>query len=78
MKSIFWLKGDQQNSQWSLNSCCFQRKMEGPCAWPMLYLEINGNDDDLLIKFRLRFESKFVLFYTINFEKQKIKKNVHG
>ena len=20
--------------------------MERPCAWPMLYLEINGNDDD--------------------------------
>ncbi len=40
------LKRDQQNSQWSLNSCCFQRKME-KLAWPMLYLEINGNDDDV-------------------------------
>ena len=30
----------------NLNSCCFQRKMERPCAWPALYLEINGNDDE--------------------------------
>ena len=22
------------------------KKMERPCAWPMLYLEINGNDND--------------------------------
>ncbi len=28
-------------------SIFIQRKMEGPCAWPMLYLEINGNDDDI-------------------------------
>ena len=21
--------------------------MERPCAWPTLYLEINGNDDDM-------------------------------
>ena len=31
---------------WSLNSCCFIRKMERPCAWPTLYIEINGNGDD--------------------------------
>ena len=35
----------------SLNSCCFQRKMERPCAWPTLYFEINGNDDDNLTQF---------------------------
>ena len=23
--------------------------MERPCAWPTLYLEINGNDDDFVL-----------------------------
>ena len=36
------------------------KKMERTCAWPTLYLEINGNDDD--------FESKAVveLVFIIN------------
>ena len=34
-------------SQDSTVACRSQRKMERPCAWPMLYLEINGNDDDV-------------------------------
>ncbi len=39
------LKRRPQNSQWSVNSCCFQIKMEIPCAWPTLFIEINGNSD---------------------------------
>ncbi len=29
-KMKWTLKGDQKNSKWSLNSCCFLRKMERP------------------------------------------------
>ena len=37
------------NKTWCLDSCCFQRKLEWPCAWPHLYLEINCNNDDFVL-----------------------------
>ncbi len=42
------LKKEQMNKTLSEAStvAASKEKMEGPCAWPMLYLEINGNDDD--------------------------------
>ena len=38
-QSLKWNPQDNQKVAFgSLNSCCLQRKMERPCAWPTLYL----------------------------------------